>query len=318
MKKDSRICVLGSRGLVGSALAKRLSDDGYSDISISPRSNTDLREQSQVRDFFERTKPELVFMAAGTVGGIVANSSRPAEFIYDNTMMAANVIEACRRSGVAKLMLLGSTCIYPRLAPQPIREECLLTGSLEETNEWYAIAKINAIKIGQAYRRQYGMDIISVMPTNLYGPRDNFDLESSHVLPALIRKIHDAKETNKEEVVIWGTGSPRREFLHVEDLVDALLFLMQHYSEEDIINVGSGRDISIADLAQLVTDKVGYRGRLTYDTSKPDGTPLKMSDSSKLFSLGWQGARDLGAGIEETYRWYLENVAERSPQACES
>jgi GDP-L-fucose synthase len=310
MKTNSRVCVFGHRGLVGSALTESLQKLGH-EVLVATRSEVDLREQVELRQFFEQRKPQYVFMAAGTVGGIVANSTRPAEFIYDNTLMCANVVDCCRRYAVDKLMLLGSTCIYPKHAPQPIREECLLTGPLEPTNEWYAVAKINAIKIGQAYRSQYGTDIISVMPTNLYGPRDNFDLVSSHVMPALIRKMHEAKSTGAPEVTLWGTGSPRREFLHVQDLVDALLFLMNHYSEPEIVNVGTGSDLTIAALAALVAEAVGYRGRIAYDTSKPDGTPIKCSDSSKLLALGWKPKIDLVSGIRETYLWFLDHVDDR-------
>ena len=308
MKLDSKICVLGQSGLVGSALHQRLVADGHTRLIAADRQRIDLREQAQVRAFFEESRPEYVFMAAGKVGGIVANSTRPAEFIYDNTMMMANVIEASRRVGVTKLMLLGSTCIYPKLAPQPIAETALLTGPLEPTNEWYAVAKINAIKMGQAYRSQYGMDIISVMPTNLYGPGDNFDLTSSHVLPALIRKMHEARTQGLDEVVIWGTGTPRREFLHVYDLVDALIFLMQSYSDEAIINVGTGREVSIGTLARVVAEAVGFAGNISYDTSKPDGTPLKLSDTSKLFALGWKPTIALEQGIASTYQWFLEHL----------
>ena len=308
MDKNERVCVFGHRGLVGSALREALQNGGH-DVITANRSEVDLREQAQIRKFFEDRKPTSIFMAAGTVGGIVANSTRPAEFIYDNTVMAANVVECCRRYGVKKVMLLGSTCIYPKHAPQPIKEESLLSGPLEPTNEWYAVAKINAIKIGQAYRSQYGLDVISVMPTNLYGPRDNFDLVSSHVMPALIRKMHDAKQAAASEVTLWGTGTPRREFLHVRDLVDALLFLMDTYSEPDIINVGTGSDITISALAAAVAEIVGYRGAIAYDTSKPDGTLLKCSDSSKILALGWKPKIELLEGIRETYAWFLENVA---------
>lgn len=310
MNKESKILVLGARGLVGSALALGLQERGYTNLLTPGRKELDLMEQQATRDYFEQNKPEYVFMGAGTVGGIVANSTRPAEFIYDNMMMAANVVESSRRSKVTKLMLLGSTCIYPKYAPQPIAEKSLLAGPLEPTNEWYAVAKIGGIKLGQAYRKQYGMDIISVMPTNLYGPRDNFDPVSSHVLPGLIRKMHDAREKGAPEVTLWGTGKPRREFLYVEDLVDALIFLMLNYSEEEIINAGSGKDVTIAELAAQVANAVGFQGKLVYDSSYPDGTPLKMSDSTRLLALGWKPKVELAEGIQKSYQWFLENALE--------
>ena len=307
IERHERICVLGGRGLVGSSLVRSLQTQGFTDVISPGRAQVDLREQASVRAFFLQQQPRYVIMAAGTVGGIMANSTRPADFIYDNTMMAANVVESCRLARVQKLMLLGSTCIYPKHAPQPIQESSLLQGALEPTNEWYAVAKIAAIKMGQAYRRQYGMDIISVMPTNLYGPGDNFDPETSHVLPGLMRKMHDAKREGRAELALWGTGKPRREFLFVGDLVEALVFLMDNYSDEEIINVGSGVDLTIADLAALVADKVGFRGQLTYDPSRPDGTPIKLTDISKILALGWKPKTDLAQGIENTYRWFLEH-----------
>jgi GDP-L-fucose synthase len=271
----------------------------------------DLREQAATRDFFERERPDYVFLAAARVGGILANNSYPADFIYQNLMIEANVIESARLFGVKKLLCLGSTCIYPKMAPQPLKEEYLLTGPLEPTNEWYAVAKIAGIKMCQAYQRQYGCKFISAMPTNLYGPEDNFDLESSHVMPALIRKFHEAKVMNASTVTVWGSGKPLREFLHVDDCAEACLFLMEHYEGEGIVNIGVGEDISIADLAGLVGEAVGYQGEIVYDSSKPDGTPRKLVDTSRINGLGWRARIPLEEGIKGTYQWFLDNEARK-------
>lgn len=304
IQKDARIYVAGHRGLVGSAIVRRLEAEGFTNILTATRQEVDLRDQSAVNAWFAANRPQYVYLVAGTVGGILANSTRPAEFIYDNLMMAANVIEAARANEVTKLLYLGSSCIYPREAPQPMTEDVLLTGALEPTNEPYAIAKIAGIKLCQAYRRQYGCNFISAMPTNLYGPGDNFDLESSHVMPALIRKFHEAKERGEREVEIWGTGSPRREFLHVDDLADACLFLMERYEQDQHINVGTGEDISIRELALLIRDIVYPDAELVFDTSKPDGTPRKLLDVRRLTELGWTASTPLREGLEATYEWF--------------
>ncbi len=295
-----RVYVAGHRGMVGSAIIRRLASE-QCEVLTAPRGH-DLREQAAVREWFAANRPEVVIVAAAKVGGILANDSYPASFLYDNLMIEANVIEAARQHGAAKLLFLGSSCIYPRLAPQPIAEEALLTGSLEPTNEWYALAKIAGIKLCQAYRRQYGCDFISAMPTNLYGSGDNFDLASSHVLPALIRKAHEAKLAGAAEMVIWGSGAPLREFLHVDDLADACIFLLRHYSDESHINVGSGREISIRDLAVMVARIVGYGGAIACDASKPDGTPRKLMDSGRLEALGWRPSIALEDGIADVYQ----------------
>jgi GDP-L-fucose synthase len=302
--KDARIYVAGHRGLVGSAIVRRLQADGFSNIVTATRDEVDLRDQKTVNEWFQHNRPEFVYLVAGTVGGILANATRPGEFIYDNLMMAANVIEAARRTEVRKLLYLGSSCIYPREAPQPMTENALLTGSLEPTNEPYAVAKIAGIKLCQAYRHQYGCNFISGMPTNLYGPGDNFDLENSHVVPALIRKFHEAKEHGRREVQIWGTGAPRREFLHVNDLADACHFLMQRYEGDEHINIGTGEDISIRDLALLIRDIIYPGAELLFDESKPDGTPRKLLDVSKLNDLGWTASTPLREGLEGTYNWF--------------
>ncbi len=307
MDKGSRIFVAGHRGLVGSAIVRTLDAAGYSNLVVRSRAALDLRDREAVGRFFSEESPEYVFLAAAKVGGIVANSTRPAEFLFDNLMIEANVIDAAWRTGVRKLEFLGSSCIYPKFAPQPIREDSLLTGALEPTNEWYAVAKIAGIKLCQAYRKQYGFSAISLMPTNLYGPGDNFDLETSHVLPALIRKFHEAMSGGLPEVVIWGSGSPRREFLHVDDLAKAAVRLMQVYDEPEIVNVGTGEDLTIRQLAELVREIVGYTGQLVFDTSKPDGTPRKLLDISRLKKLGWSPEISLRDGIAQTYRWYLKN-----------
>ena len=306
MPKDARIYVAGHGGLVGSAVVRRLQAGGFTNILTATRAQLDLRDQGAVNKWFEDNRPDYVFLVAGTVGGILANSTRPAEFIYDNLMIHGTVVDASHRVGVTKLLYLGSSCIYPRHATQPITEEQLLTGPLEPTNEWYAIAKIAGIKLCQAYRRQYGSDFISAMPTNLYGPEDNFDLSSSHVLPALIRKFHDAKQSGGKEVEIWGTGSPMREFLHVDDLADACVFLIENYSDDMHINVGTGVDLSIRELAEKVRDIVYPAAELRFDTSKPDGTPRKVLDVSRLNNLGWSPSYTLDSGLTSTYQWFLD------------
>jgi GDP-L-fucose synthase len=305
MDKTSRIYVAGHHGLVGSAICRRLKLGGYSNLIVRERSRLDLTNPVAVESFFASEKPEYVFVAAAKVGGILANSTYPVDFLRDNLIIELNVMEAAYRHGAKKLESLGSSCIYPKLAPQPIKEEYLLSGPLEPTNEWYAIAKIAGIKLAQAYRQQYGFHAISLMPTNLYGPGDHFDLKSSHVLPALMRKAHEARVSDSPEMVVWGTGAPRREFMHVDDLADAALFLMLNYDEPEIINVGVGTDLSIRELAELVCRVVGYNGRLLFDTSKPDGTPQKLLDVSRLRALGWQARITLEEGIRGTYQWFL-------------
>jgi GDP-L-fucose synthase len=307
--RNSTVYVAGHGGLVGSALIRSLEAQGFTNILTASRQQLDLRDQSEVSHWFKANRPDYVFLVAGTVGGILANSTRPAEFIYDNMMIHGTVVHAAHEYGAKKLLYLGSSCIYPRQATQPITEDQLLTGPLEPTNEWYAMAKISGIKLCQAYRRQYGSDFISAMPTNLYGPNDNFDLNSSHVLPALIRKFHEAKDTPNPEVEIWGTGSPMREFLHVDDLADACLFLMENYSDDSHINVGTGIDLPIRELAELVRDLVCPNATLRFDPSKPDGTPRKVLDVTKLTDLGWSPSIDLEAGIRTTYQWFLDQQA---------
>ncbi|MCA9580448.1 MAG: GDP-L-fucose synthase [Myxococcales bacterium] len=307
MDKDARVFVAGHRGLVGSALVRRLERDGHRNLLLRTRAELDLLDQRAVFAFFERERPTHVFLAAAKVGGIWANNEYPADFLYQNLVMETNIIEGARRAEVTKLAFLGSSCIYPKHAPQPMQEDHLLTGPLEPTNEWYAVAKIAGIKLCQAYRRQYGMDAISLMPTNLYGPGDNFDLQTSHVLPALVRKFHEAKGRDDAEVVMWGTGLPRREFLHVDDLADACVFLMENYSGEEIVNVGVGQDVTIAELGTIIRDVVGFKGTIVQDTSKPDGTPRKLLDVSRLNALGWKAKTPLRDGIEATYRWFLEH-----------
>jgi len=306
MARDARIFVAGHRGLVGGAIVRRLLAEGFDNLLLTSHAELDLTDQAAVNAWFEHERPAFVFLAAAKVGGIYANATYPADFIRDNLLIQNNVIDAAFRNGVRKLLFLGSSCIYPKMAPQPIREDYLLTGPLEPTNESYAVAKIAGIKLCQAYRRQYGFDAISLMPTNLYGPGDNFDLQTSHVLPALIRKFHEAQTVQAPEVIVWGSGTPRREFLHVDDLADAATFLMQHYSGENIVNVGVGEDVSIAELAALVADVVGYRGRIVYDRSKPDGTPRKLLDVTRLHNLGWQARIPLRDGVAATYRWYVD------------
>ena len=308
MQRDSRIFVAGHRGLVGSAICRRLQTLGYANLILGARKELDLRDRSQVDRFFGQERPEYVFLAAAHVGGILANQTYPAEFIFDNLAIQLNVIDAGFRGGVRKLEFLGSSCIYPKLAPQPIHEEDLLTGELEPTNEPYAIAKIAGLKMAQAYRRQYGFSAISLMPTNLYGPGDNFDLETSHVLPALMRKFHEAKMAGAAQVVVWGSGKPRREFLHVDDLADAAVFLMREYDDGGIVNVGTGEDHEIGELARLVGEITGYQGNIVFDTSKPDGTPRKLLDVSRLTGLGWKSKIPLREGLAETYKWYVERT----------
>lgn len=307
MKSDSAIFVAGHRGLVGSAIVRHLENSGYTNILSATRSELDLREQAAVFRWFDEHKPEYVFLVAGTVGGIMANSTRPAEFLYDNIMIHANCIEAARRSGVTKLLYLGSSCIYPRLAHQPIDEGQLLQGELEATNEAYALAKISGIKMCNSYREQYGSCFISAMPTNLYGPNDNFDLQGSHVLPALIRKFHDARESGAKDVTVWGTGSALREFLHVDDLASACEFLMLEYDGASHINVGTGQDLSIRTLAETIRQIIYPEANVIFDTSKPDGTPRKVLNVSLLESLGWKAKINFIEGIESTYAWFLDN-----------
>lgn len=307
MNKDARIYVAGHRGLVGSAIVRRLQAEGYSNLLLQSRAELDLRSQPAVERFFATERPEYVFLAAAKVGGIHANNSYPVDFIRDNLQIQTNVIDAAHRHGAAKLLFLGSSCIYPKLAPQPMPESCLLTGALEPTNEWYAIAKIAGVKMCQAYRRQYGFSAIATMPTNLYGPGDNFDLQNSHVLPALIRKFHEAKHRDDREVVVWGTGTPRREFLYCDDLADACLFLMQRFDAAEPINIGWGEDVSIRELAELVRHIVGFTGNLRFDSTKPDGTPRKLLDVSRLGALGWQPRVSLRDGIAATYQWFIQH-----------
>jgi len=305
---DARIYVAGHGGLVGSAILRRLEREGFTNILTATRNQLDLRDQAAVNYWFKANNPEYVFLVAGTVGGILANSTRPAEFIYDNMMIHATVVHSSHLHDVKKLLYLGSSCIYPRECEQPMREEYLLSGYLEPTNEPYAVAKIAGIKLCQAYRRQYGCDFISAMPTNLYGPNDNFDLESSHVLPALIRKFHDAKVEGRDEVTIWGTGSPRREFLHVDDLADACLFVMRNFDDVEHINIGTGQDLTIRELAEMVGEVVYPAAKLVFDTSKPDGTPQKLLDVTRLNELGWKHSIELRDGIESSYEWYLDEA----------
>lgn len=305
MEKSSKIYVAGHRGLVGSAIVRALKKGGYANIITRTRAELDLLDQKAVTSFFEKEQPEYVFLAAAKVGGIVANRNSPADFIYENLAVETNVIHAAHEAGVKKLLFLGSSCIYPREAPQPIKEEYLLTGPLEETNRAYALAKIAGIELCQAYRKQYGDNFIAVMPTNLYGPGDNFDLTTSHVLPALIRKFHEAKAAGSPSVSVWGSGTPRREFLHVDDLASACVFLMESYDENDIVNIGTGEDLPIKELAERIGRTVGYEGTIDWDTSKPDGTPRKLLDVSRLHALGWHHSIPLEDGLRSTYDWYL-------------
>jgi GDP-L-fucose synthase len=309
LPRDARIFVAGHRGLVGSAIVRKLRALGFTNLVVRTSAELDLRRQADVDAFFAAEKPQYVVLAAAKVGGILANSTYPAQFLHDNIAIAANVIDAAGRNGVVKLLNLGSSCIYPKLAPQPIPEGALLTGPLEPTNRAYAVAKIAAIELCDAYRIEYGCDFISAMPTNLYGPGDNFDLQSSHVLPALIRKFVEAKEAGAPSVTVWGTGTPKREFLYVDDLADACVFLMERFSEPGPINVGTGEDLSIGDLARLVRSVVGYPGEIVFDTTKPDGTPRKLMDVSRLAGAGWRATTSLEEGLRRTVAWYLENRA---------
>ena len=302
-----RVWVAGHRGMVGSALVRRLKSENC-EILIISRAELDLRRQEPVEEWLSTNRPDAIFLAAAKVGGIFANESYPAEFIHDNLSIEVNIIEAARKFGVSKVQFLGSVCIYPKLAPQPVKEEALLSGFLEPTNQWYAVAKIAGLKMAQAYRREYGCDFISAMPANLYGPGDNFNLAGGHVLPALLRKAHEAKTAGAQEIGIWGSGKPRREFLHVDDCADALVYLMKNYSGEDHINVGVGEDITILDLTRMVCETVGFKGAIRTDTSKPDGTPARLMSNEKLMSLGWQSKIGLREGISDTYRWYLDNI----------
>jgi len=308
MRRDAKIYVAGHNGLVGSALVRQLKKQGYTNILCRTRQEVDLTDQRQTYELFEQEKPEYVFLAAAKVGGIEANRTLPAEFSYINQMIQCNVIHAAYLYGVKKLLFLGSSCIYPKMAPQPIKEEYLLTGPLEPTNEAYALAKINGLKMCQYYKTQYGCDFISCMPTNLYGPGDNFDLKTSHVLPALLRKIHEAKEQDKPYVEIWGTGKPRREFMYVDDMAGACVFLMEHYDGMEHVNIGTGEDISIRELAESICEAVGYRGELKFNTHMPDGTPRKLLDVSKLHEMGWRHTTELREGIKKSYRYYLETI----------
>ncbi len=301
MNKDAKIYIAGHRGMVGSAIHRNLLAKGFSNFVFRTSVEVDLRNQTAVADFFAKEKPEYVFLAAAKVGGILANNTMRGEFLYDNLMIQSNVIHSAHTNGVKKLLFLGSTCIYPKLAPQPMKEEYLLTGALEQTNEPYAIAKITGIKMCDAYRSQYGSNFISVMPTNLYGPNDNYDLKNSHVLPALLRKIHNAKENGEASVEVWGSGKPLREFLHADDMADACVYMMQNFNEPGFVNIGSGTEISIGDLAKLIQKVVGYNGELKFDASKPDGTPRKLTDVTKLHSLGWKHKINLEEGIHAVY-----------------
>lgn len=307
MKKSSRVYVAGHRGLVGSAIVRNLEAKGFENIITRTHRELDLTNQEAVRGFFEKEKPEYVFLAAAKVGGIHANNTYPADFIYDNLMIQNNVIKAAHDFGVTKLLFLGSTCIYPKMAPQPIKEEYLLTGALEETNEAYAVAKIAGLEMCKFFKRQYGDNFISCMPTNLYGPNDNFDLKTSHVLPALIRKFHEAKVNNSELVEVWGTGTPLREFLYVDDMADACVFLMENYDEEQHVNIGTGEEVSIRQLAETVKEAVGFEGKLVFNTDMPDGTPRKLTTADKLNSLGWKHKIKLNEGIKLAYKWFLNN-----------
>lgn len=309
MDKSAPVYVAGHRGLVGSAILRKLQSDGYQKLVFRSRQELDLTDQAAVDRFFDETRPGYVFLAAARVGGILANDTYPADFIRDNLLIQTHVIDAAYRSGAKKLLFLGSSCIYPRLAPQPLREDALLTGPLEKTNEAYAVAKIAGIKMCEAYRRQYGFNAICLQPTNLYGPGDNFDLETSHVLPALVRRFHDAKERRAASVTVWGTGNPRREFLYVDDLADAAVFLMNDYDGAEMVNVGTGEDLTIRELAEMARDVTGFQGGIVFDSTKPDGTPQKLLDISRLLGLGWRPKTGVREGMRRTYDWFLENQA---------
>ncbi len=308
MEFNAKIYIAGHRGLVGSAIVRKLVEKGYSNLVYKTSGELDLTDKEQVDAFFDIIKPEYIFLAAAKVGGIVANNAYPADFIRDNLLIQTNVIDAAYRTGVRKLLFLGSTCIYPKFAPQPMNEDALLTGILEPTNEPYAIAKIAGIKMCESYNRQYGTNYISVMPTNLYGPNDNFDLETSHVLPALIRKFHEAKVENASSVEVWGTGTPRREFLYSDDLADAVIYLMNNYDGSQFINIGIGKDISIKELAEKIKQIVGFKGDIIFNSSKPDGTPRKLVDVTRLNELGWQASTSLDEGLKKVYEWFLSNT----------
>ena len=307
--KDAKVYVAGHRGMVGSAIVRALQAQGFGNVVTRTSAELDLRNQAAVNAFFAEEEPDYVFLAAAKVGGILANDTYPADFIYDNLVIETNIIHAAFRQRAKKLLFLGSTCIYPKLAPQPLKEEYLLSGPLEPTNEWYAVAKIAGIKLCRAYRRQHGCDFISAMPTNLYGPGDNYDLEKSHVIPAMLRKMHEARVGGADRVTLWGSGTPLREFLHVDDLADALLFLMASYSGESHVNVGVGNDLTIRELAEMMRDVVGFQGELVFDRSKPDGTPRKLVDTTLINRLGWHAKINLKQGLEEAYSWYIENLA---------
>ena len=307
--KDAKVYVAGHRGMVGSAIVRALQAQGFGNVVTRTSAELDLRNQAAVNAFFAEEEPDYVFLAAAKVGGILANDTYPADFIYDNLVIESNIIHAAFRQRAKKLLFLGSTCIYPKLAPQPLKEEYLLSGPLESTNEWYAVAKIAGIKLCQAYRKQHGCDFISAMPTNLYGPGDNYDLEKSHVIPAMLRKMHEARVGGADRVTLWGSGTPLREFLHVDDLADALLFLMASYSGESHVNVGVGNDLTIRELAEMMRDVVGFQGELVFDRSKPDGTPRKLVDTTLINRLGWHAKINLKQGLEEAYSWYIENLA---------
>jgi GDP-L-fucose synthase len=310
MNKGEIVYVAGHRGLVGSAVVRRLAAGGNSNLLLRTHAELELRDQQAVNEFFESERPSQVYLAAAQVGGILANDTKPVDFLRDNLQIQTNVIDAAMRFGTEKLLFLGSSCIYPKHAPQPMPESCLLTGPLEPTNEWYAIAKIAGVKLCQAYRRQYGFKAIAAMPTNLYGPGDNFNLATSHVLPALMRKFHEARVSGASSVIVWGTGEPRREFLHVDDLADALLFLMQNYDGEELVNVGWGEDLSIRELAELIKSIVGFHGVIEFDSTKPDGTPRKLLDTTRLNRLGWRPRIGLEAGLQSTYAWFIQHESQ--------
>ena len=315
MHRDAKIYIAGHRGLVGSAIQRNLEAKGYGNFLLRTHKELDLEIQRDVWDFFEKERPEYVFLAAAKVGGIIANNTWPADFIYNNLLIEVNIVNASHIYGVKKLLFLGSSCIYPKLCPQPMKEEYLLSGPLEPTNEPYAVAKIAGIKLCQSYNRQYGTNYISVMPTNLFGPNDNFDLTSSHVLPAMIRKFDDAKVNGEQQVVLWGTGAPYREFLHVDDLADACVFLMHHYDGSEIVNIGTGQDVTIKELAVMVKEIVGFGGEVVWDSSKPDGTPRKLLDVSRLHSLGWHAKTGLREGVGKTYDWYVKHCSKLGANA---